>query len=153
METLAQLTDYVLLLLIALTCAIITFKTIELYAPRWIGRKPLAEQLGTTPTSQERAILGLEAWLTPLAVIATTAPFVGLIGTVMHIISALRGLGTGIADMALISGPIATALTATLLGLCSAIPAQAAVALFNRRIDYLAMIAKIDQKKYSDGRA
>jgi len=135
MNAFAQFLDSFLLVLVFLTIVLIVVKTVDLYLPTWRKKPPLLEQLGDSALSRERGLRQLERGLTALAVIASTAPFVGLAGTVLHIIDALRALGTGLADMALISGPIATALNATLLGLCSAVPALGASTLFWRKLD------------------
>jgi biopolymer transport protein ExbB/TolQ len=59
-----------------------------------------------------------------LATIATTAPFVGLFGTVIGIINAFRGMAlTGSGGIAAVSAGIAEALVATAFGLGVAIPA------------------------------
>ena len=58
-----------------------------------------------------------------LATIATTAPFIGLFGTVIGIINAFRGMSSGAGGIAAVSGGIAEALVTTALGLFVAIPA------------------------------
>ncbi len=61
--------------------------------------------------------------LSALALIASAAPYVGLFGTVWHIIQALGGIGGGNLNVAAIAKPIGQALFATLWGLGCAIPA------------------------------
>lgn len=126
--------DYFLYALVALTSAMILYKALHLWAPGLLGRK-----LGTTPTGNalDEHIESLEGGLTLLAVIAGSAPFVGLAGTVMHIMDALSRLASASIDISLISGPIATALNSTLIGLCSAVPALVAYNLMQRRIQVL----------------
>jgi biopolymer transport protein ExbB/biopolymer transport protein TolQ len=59
-----------------------------------------------------------------LATIATTAPFIGLFGTVIGIINAFRGMAmTGSGGISAVSAGIAEALVTTALGLFVAIPA------------------------------
>jgi biopolymer transport protein ExbB len=59
-----------------------------------------------------------------LATISTTAPFIGLFGTVVGIISAFQGMAmTGSGGLGAVSAGIAEALGATALGLFVAIPA------------------------------
>ena len=66
----------------------------------------------------------LEGGLTALASIGSTAPFVGLFGTVWGIYHALIGIGTGgQANLQQITGPVGEALIMTALGLAVAIPA------------------------------
>jgi biopolymer transport protein ExbB len=62
--------------------------------------------------------------LTVLASVASTAPFVGLFGTVWGIYHALMGIGTaGQVSIDRVAGPIGEALIMTALGLLVAIPA------------------------------
>lgn len=62
--------------------------------------------------------------ISSLATIATTAPFIGLFGTVIGIINAFRGMAlTGSGGIGAVSAGIAEALVATALGLGVAIPA------------------------------
>lgn len=65
----------------------------------------------------------VDPYLAGLALIAACAPYVGLFGTVWHIIQALSGIGTGNLNVAAIAHPIGEALFATLWGLGCAIPA------------------------------
>ena len=59
-----------------------------------------------------------------LATIATTAPFIGLFGTVIGIINAFHGMAlTGSGGIGAVSAGIAEALVATAFGLFVAIPA------------------------------
>ncbi len=59
-----------------------------------------------------------------MATIATTAPFIGLFGTVIGIINAFRGMAmTGSGGIGAVSAGIAEALVTTALGLFVAIPA------------------------------
>jgi biopolymer transport protein ExbB len=66
----------------------------------------------------------LEWGLTALASIASTAPFVGLFGTVWGVYHALIGIGqSGLGTLDQIAGPVGEALIMTGLGLAVAIPA------------------------------
>lgn len=71
-----------------------------------------------------------------LAIIASTAPFIGLAGTVLNIIVALGKLSST-SDMTIIAGPIGQALYATLWGLVSAIPALVAYNFFTSKAEKL----------------
>jgi biopolymer transport protein ExbB/TolQ len=130
----AKYVDYSLLVLIAITIAIIVFKTIELYAPKLMGAP---HPVAVLQNNWRQGMTRLERGLTLLAMIASTAPFVGLAGTLLHIMDALRSMANQGVDIRVISGPIATALVATLLGLASAVPAAAAHALFTRRLQVI----------------
>lgn len=66
----------------------------------------------------------LNAWLSILASVGSTAPFVGLFGTVWGIYHALIGISNaGQASIDQVAGPIGEALIMTALGLAVAIPA------------------------------
>lgn len=67
--------------------------------------------------------VAIDPWLAGLALIAASAPYLGLFGTVWHIIQALSGIGAGNLNVAAIAQPIGNALYATLWGLGCAIPA------------------------------
>lgn len=65
-----------------------------------------------------------ERGLSVLASIGSTAPFVGLFGTVWGIMSALIGISAaGQASIDVVAGPIGEALIATAVGIITAIPA------------------------------
>jgi biopolymer transport protein ExbB len=73
------------------------------------------------------ALIEMRRGLGALATIGSTAPFIGLFGTVVGIINAFRGIAaTGSGGMAAVSGGIAEALVATALGIFVAIPAVVA---------------------------
>lgn len=75
----------------------------------------------------------LEGGMTVLATIGSTAPFVGLFGTVWGIYHALVNIGTaGQMSIAAVAGPIGEALVATAAGLAAAIPAVMAYNTFVR---------------------
>ncbi len=81
----------------------------------------------------------LEAGQTMLASIGSTAPFVGLFGTVWGIYHALMTIsGTQQVALDQISGPVGEALIMTALGLFVAIPAVLAYNAFNRQIRLVA---------------
>jgi biopolymer transport protein ExbB len=66
----------------------------------------------------------LQAGLAVLASVGSTAPFVGLLGTVWGIYHALMGIGaSGQASIDQVAGPIGESLVMTALGLAVAIPA------------------------------
>ena len=70
-----------------------------------------------------------------LATVGSTAPFVGLLGTVWGIYHALTGLaGAGQISIERISGPVGEALIMTAAGLAVAIPAVLAYNVLGRRI-------------------
>ena len=92
-----------------------------------------ADQIEASKRALERAeaivYAELERGLSGLATIGSTAPFVGLLGTVIGIMDAFRSLqGSGASTLAAVSGGISEALVTTALGLFVAIPA---VMMFN----------------------
>lgn len=80
-----------------------------------------------------RESLRLEGGLTLLATVGSSAPFVGLLGTVWGIYNALIGIAAaGNASMEAVAGPVGEALIMTAIGLFTAIPAVLAYNFFNR---------------------
>lgn len=81
-----------------------------------------------------RESMQLEKGLTVLATVGSTAPFVGLLGTVWGIYGALIRIGaTGQASIDAVAGPVGEALIMTALGLFVAIPAVLAYNFFVRQ--------------------
>ncbi|GAB3737087.1 TonB-system energizer ExbB [Luteimonas pelagia] len=71
-----------------------------------------------------RESMKLESGLTVLATVGSTAPFVGLLGTVWGIYRALIRIGaSGNASIGAVAGPVGEALIMTAIGLFVAIPA------------------------------
>jgi len=80
-----------------------------------------------------RESMNLESGLTVLATVGSTAPFVGLLGTVWGIYGALIKIGaTGQASIDAVAGPVGEALIMTAVGLFVAIPAVLAYNFFVR---------------------
>ncbi|MCP3100203.1 MotA/TolQ/ExbB proton channel family protein [Myxococcus sp. K15C18031901] len=72
----------------------------------------------------QREVQGFKRGLGQLATVASTAPFVGLLGTTMGIVSAFQEMGaTGAGGIGTISTGISEALVTTAFGLLVAIPA------------------------------
>ncbi len=82
----------------------------------------------------------LEKHLDWLATIASSAPFVGLFGTVWGIMNSFQGIGSaGSASLAVVAPGISEALVATAIGLSTAIPAALFFNLYNTRIRTLTL--------------
>ena len=74
--------------------------------------------------------------LAGLATIGSTAPFVGLLGTVVGIINAFKGIATQkAAGLSAVAGGISEALVTTALGLLVAIPAVWAYNIFSNKVE------------------
>jgi biopolymer transport protein ExbB len=72
----------------------------------------------------QKEVHKLESGLMVLASVGSTAPFVGLFGTVWGIMHALQDISrTGSAGLDVVAGPIGEALIATAVGIATAIPA------------------------------
>lgn len=130
----AFILDTVLIAALGLTVFLLCAKSAQLWLPLRTGllSKEQVRQLDEISFFAYSA--RLQRGLTLLSVIVSTTPFLGLIGTVLHIIEALQKITTTV-DTSLIGGPISTALYATLLGLCSAVPASAGLTFFNKKIE------------------
>jgi len=86
--------------------------------------------------SISETLIQLKRGLGFLATIGSTAPFVGLFGTVVGIINAFRSIAaTGSGGMSVVSGGIAEALVSTALGIFVAIPAVVAFNHFTGRME------------------
>jgi biopolymer transport protein TolQ len=99
------------------------------------GVENISRALRRATTSE---ITRLEKYLTFLATTGSTAPFIGLFGTVWGIMTAFKGIGeTGSASLAVVAPGIAEALVATAVGLVAAIPAVMGYNHFQHKIKVL----------------
>ena len=77
----------------------------------------------------------MEGGLSILASIGSTAPFVGLFGTVLGIMHAMHQItASGSTSLEVVAGPIGDALVATAIGIAVAVPAVLAYNLFLRMV-------------------
>jgi len=96
--------------------------------PQDVLERQLRQQLENIKRHHERG-------LAELATIGSTAPFVGLFGTVWGIMHALQNIGqTGSASLDIVAGPIGEALIATAIGIATALPAVLAYNYFLRNL-------------------
>jgi biopolymer transport protein TolQ len=96
------------------------------------GIENVERALNRASTSQ---ITELESRVSFLGTVGATAPFVGLFGTVMGILSAFNEIAEkGNASLSTVAAPIGNALVATAAGLFAAIPAVVAYNSFVSRI-------------------
>ena len=101
--------------------------------------------------SYDVAAARLQAGLAVLASVGSTAPFVGLFGTVWGIYHALMGISAaGEASIDKVAGPIGEALIMTALGLAVAIPAVLAYNRFARDIDRIAITLETFIEEFSN---
>jgi len=85
--------------------------------------------------SISQTVLVLEKYLSSMGTIGATAPFIGLLGTVIGIMRAFHDLGKyGVGNPSIVSAGIAEALIATAAGLLVAIPSVILFNYFTRRI-------------------
>ncbi len=78
----------------------------------------------------------IERWTSFLASTGSSAPFIGLFGTVWGIMNSFQHIGTqGSANLAVVAPGIAEALIATAIGLATAIPAVVAYNYFMQKVN------------------
>jgi biopolymer transport protein ExbB len=95
-------------------------------------------------TQVQREQHRLESGLMVLASVGSTAPFVGLFGTVWGIMHALKDISvTGAASLEVVSGPVGEALIATAFGIAAAVPAVLAYNWGVRQVRL--MVAEMEQ--------
>jgi biopolymer transport protein ExbB len=97
-------------------------------APHEVLERQLCQQLQNIQRYHERG-------LAELASIGSTAPFIGLFGTVWGIMHALQDIGkSGSASLDVVAGPIGEALIATAIGIATALPAVLFYNFYLRRL-------------------
>lgn len=93
----------------------------------------------------------LERYLTALGIIASIAPLLGLLGTVVGMIDVFDSLiAEGAGNANVLAGGISTALITTAAGLSVAIPALAFHRFFLRRVDELIVDVENEARKFLD---
>jgi biopolymer transport protein TolQ len=107
-----------------------------------VGQKHYGGDIDNVARALRRAmqneVMSLEAMVPFLATTGSTAPFVGLFGTVWGIMSSFIAIGARKnASLDVVAPGIAEALIATAIGLAAAIPAVMAYNYFVRRINVL----------------
>ena len=89
----------------------------------------------TLLSSMQQETRTMESGLTQLASIGSTAPFVGLFGTVLGIMHAMHEITqSGSTSLDVVAGPIGDALVATAIGIAVAVPAVLAYNFLLRRV-------------------
>ena len=88
----------------------------------------------------------LESRLPFLATVSSSAPFLGLLGTVLGIIDAFQNIGQmGVTSLAVVAPGISVALITTAAGLLAAIPALIAYNAYRSRIREIS----VDMKNFA----
>jgi biopolymer transport protein ExbB len=101
---------------------------------------PKTDTADAVQTQARHEIVRLERGLVVLEVIVGIAPLLGLVGTIIGMMSAFSGLGqTGLNDVSKLANDIGIILSATLWGLLIAIPALVAWSYFNRKVEELSV--------------
>jgi biopolymer transport protein ExbB len=101
----------------------------------WDDGVDSVEEVIAAAVARERTLY--DKWLSVLGTLGNSAPFIGLFGTVIGILSAFSALGTGLEGAELkteVMGAIGEALVATAVGLGVAIPCVIAFNAFKNRI-------------------
>lgn len=100
---------------------------------------------------QAHQVNALEHNISFLATVGSTAPYVGLFGTVWGIMTAFRALGSvQQASISMVAPGISEALIATAIGLFAAIPAVIAYNRLTSSIEHIANFAALFQEKLSN---
>lgn len=104
-----------------------------------LGRVSREDGRGVLREFEAAQVEQLRSHMTFLATTGSSAPFIGLLGTVWGIIDAFQGIGaTGSASLAVVAPGIAEALVATAAGLAAAIPA---VMAYNFYVNWIRQMA------------
>jgi biopolymer transport protein ExbB/TolQ len=98
-----------------------------------------------------RETLDLKKGTAILATVGSTAPFVGLVGTVFGIINAFAGMAeSGSGGLASVSGGIAEALVTTALGIAVAIIGVWLFNFFNNRAEHILNDMSVSVQEFGD---
>jgi len=97
-----------------------SFPNIDATQPETLGRDMVEDAMADFTINENRKTM---TWINYVSVIGQTAPMLGLMGTVIGMVSAFATLKTaGTPDPAVLAGDISVALLTTLWGLITAVP-------------------------------
>lgn len=97
-----------------------SFPNIDATRPEDLGRDQVEDAMADFTINENRKIM---TWINYVSVVGQTAPMLGLLGTVLGMVSAFATLkSSGGADPSQLAGDISVALLTTLWGLITAIP-------------------------------
>lgn len=117
---------------------------------------PKAENASSLETAARREIVRLERGLVVLEIIVGIAPLLGLVGTIIGMMTVFNDIGeAGLNNATRLAQGISLILKATLIGLLIAIPALVAWGYFSKKVEVFAveMEALCDEfirRQYSD---
>jgi biopolymer transport protein ExbB len=101
---------------------------------------PKTDNVDSLQTAARHEIVRLERGLVVLEIIVGIAPLLGLVGTIVGMISVFGDVGqTGLNDAAKLAAGIALILRATLVGLLIAIPALISWSYFSKKVEVFAV--------------
>lgn len=101
---------------------------------------PKAEAVSSLETVARREVVRLERGLVVLEIIIGIAPLLGLVGTILGMMSVFKDIGeAGLNNAAILAHGISVILNATLVGLLIAIPALVAWGYFSKKAEVLAV--------------
>jgi biopolymer transport protein ExbB len=101
---------------------------------------PKAENVEALQTSARREITRLERGLVVLEIIVGIAPLLGLVGTILGMMSVFSDLGqSGLNDATKLAQGIALILKATLMGLLIAIPSLIFWSYYSKKVETIAV--------------
>lgn len=95
----------------------------------------------------QAAKIKASAGLTFLSIVASTAPFIGLFGTVVGILSAFNGMQS-VTTINMIAPAIADALVATAVGIITAVPAYSFHQILSSKVEELIATLKMQRDIY-----
>jgi biopolymer transport protein ExbB len=101
---------------------------------------PKAENISSIETAARHEIVKLERGLVVLEIIIGIAPLLGLVGTIIGMMTLFGDLGqTGLNDATRLAQGISLILRSTLIGLLIAIPALVAWSYFTKKVEVFAV--------------
>jgi biopolymer transport protein ExbB len=101
---------------------------------------PKAEAVSSLETAARREVVRLERGLVVLEIIVGIAPLLGLVGTIIGMMTVFNNIGeAGLNDASRLAQGISLILKATLIGLLIAIPALVAWSYFTKKVEVLAV--------------
>ena len=119
---------------------------------------PKAENADALQTRARHEIVRLERGLVVLEIIVGIAPLLGLVGTIIGMMTTFENVGqAGLADAAKLASGIALILKATLIGLLIAIPSLVSWSYYTKKVEMLAiemetLCDEFIQRHYREGK-